>query len=107
MIILPVITILFSGLEGDDDASTSPTVIKKDKPVIKKSDQPVMIPPKPTPPPKRVLQQSDMFLAAFGDDKKAPAPKKLKINKVTKVVQPNVPSGNSETTSIKSEWDVS
>lgn len=104
-----LIEFLILGLEGDDESAASPTSIKKEKtaPIKKKSDQPT-IPPKLTVPPKRNLQQSDMFLAAFGDGvKSVPAPKKLKVNKVTKVVQPNVPVGAETTTSIKSECDVS
>jgi hypothetical protein len=95
-----------SGLEGDDD---TPVVKKTEVPKKKTSQSPVLenvTAPKSTTPPKRVLQQSDVFMAAFDDvEKKPPAKKKMKINKVVKVLQPDVPEKNSPT--VKSEWDVS
>lgn len=49
-----------------------------------------------------------MFMAAFDDaPKKTPPVKKLKVNKVVKVVQPDVPDGDATSPTIKSEFDVS
>lgn len=65
-----------------------------------------MIPPKVVAPPKRSLQESDMFLAAFDtQDKKAAGTKRLKANKVVKILQPDVPT-NKEV-AVKSDFNVS
>lgn len=68
-----------------------------------------MVPPKPAPAPKRTLVSSDMFLAAFDDVDKKPTVKKLKVNKVVKVVQPDVPASREPVPvlNVKSEWEVS
>jgi hypothetical protein len=100
---------LISGLEAEEDASAK--TAKKDKPVKKKIAENVQPVQKaaPAPVPKRQLQESDMFMAAFDDTpKKVPPAKKLKINKVVKVVQPDVPDGGDATSPVvKSEFDVS
>jgi hypothetical protein len=62
--------------------------------------------PKP-PIAKRGLQQSDMFMAAFDDVEKKPAPKKLKVNKIVKVLQPDVPERSPPTVSATESSNVS
>lgn len=90
-------------MEGDESSTTLTLVGAKKEKSVKKA---AATPKQPPPVTKRQLEQSSDFMAAFDDaDKKTPAPKKLKINKTVKVVQPNVPDAAS--TTIKSEVHVS
>jgi len=104
-----------TGLEGDDDAPPAAPSKKKPEPP-KKKQTPVLAnvtappaEPQKVPPAKRGLEQSDIFMAAFEDVEKRPAKKKLKANKLVKVVQPDVPEKNSPTpptVQVKSEWEI-